>query len=54
MYEQLLLDGVVAGVFILATSARDTARNLLVKELAIAKSHSEDKIMEELKTIFAH
>jgi len=32
----------------------DTARNLLVKELAIAKSHSEDKIMEELKTIFAH
>jgi len=27
---------------------------LLVKELAIAKSHSEDKIMEELKTIFAH
>jgi len=25
----------------------DTARNLLVKELAIAKSHSEDKIMEE-------
>jgi CarD family transcriptional regulator len=32
----------------------DTARNLLVKELAIAKPHSEDKIMEELKTIFAH
>ena len=32
----------------------DTARNLLVKELAIAKSHSEDKILEELKTIFAH
>jgi CarD family transcriptional regulator len=32
----------------------DTARNLLVKELAIAKSYSEDKIMEELKTIFAN
>jgi CarD family transcriptional regulator len=32
----------------------DTARNLLVKELAIAKSHPEEKIMEELKTIFAH
>jgi len=32
----------------------DTARNLLVKELAIAKSHSEEKIMEELKTIFGH
>jgi len=31
----------------------DTARNLLVKELAIAKSHSEEKIMDELKTIFA-
>ena len=31
----------------------DTARNLLVKELAIAKSHSEEKIMEELTTIFA-
>lgn len=31
----------------------DTARNLLVKELAIAKSHSEEKIMEELATIFA-
>jgi CarD family transcriptional regulator len=30
----------------------DTARNLLVKELAIAKSHSEEKIMDELKTIF--
>src|SRR5207247_5344563 len=27
----------------------DTARNLLVKELAIAKSHSEEKIMEELR-----
>ncbi len=32
----------------------DTARNLLVKELAIAKAHSEEKIMEELKTIFGH
>jgi CarD family transcriptional regulator len=31
----------------------DTARNLLVKELAIARSHSEEKIMEELRTIFA-
>jgi CarD family transcriptional regulator len=31
----------------------DTARNLLVKELAIARSYSEDKIMEELNTIFA-
>ena len=30
----------------------DTARNLLVKELAIAKSHSEETIMEELRTIF--
>ncbi len=32
----------------------DTARNLLVKELAIAKSNTEEKIMEELKTIFGH
>src|SRR6266404_4890010 len=32
----------------------DTARNLLVKELAIAKSHSEEKIMEELRGIFAN
>jgi CarD family transcriptional regulator len=32
----------------------DTARNLLVKELAIAKSHSEEKIMEELRSIFAN
>jgi len=32
----------------------DTARNLLVKELAIAKSFSEEKIIEELKTIFAN
>src|SRR5919201_2431874 len=31
----------------------DTARNLLVKELSIARSHSEEKIMEELRTIFA-
>ena len=31
----------------------DTARNLLVKELAIARSFPEEKIMEELKTIFA-
>ena len=32
----------------------DTARNLLVKELAIAKSHTEEKIMEELRGIFAN
>jgi len=32
----------------------DTARNLLVKELAIAKAHTEEKIMEELKGIFAN
>src|SRR6476469_9731486 len=32
----------------------DTARNLLVKELAIAKSFSEEKIMEELRHIFTH
>jgi CarD family transcriptional regulator len=31
----------------------DTARNLLVKELAIARSHPEEKIIEELRTIFA-
>ena len=31
----------------------DTARNLLVKELAIARSFPEEKIMEDLKTIFA-
>ncbi len=31
----------------------DTARNLLVKELSIARSHPEDKIMEELTEIFA-
>ena len=32
----------------------DTARNLLVKELSIARSHPEEKIMEELSDIFAH
>lgn len=32
----------------------DTARSLLVKELSIAKANSEEKIMEELKTIFAN
>jgi len=32
----------------------DTARNLLVKELSIARSHSEEKIMEELHHIFTH
>ena len=32
----------------------DTARNLLVKELSIARSHSEEKIMEELKDIFSN
>ncbi len=32
----------------------DTARNLLVKELAIAKAHPEEKILEELRTIFGH
>ena len=32
MYEQLLLDGVATGAFILATSARDAARNLLALE----------------------
>ena len=32
----------------------DTARNLLVKELSIARSHSEEKIMEELRDIFSH
>ena len=30
----------------------DTARNLLVKELAIARSHPEEKILDELNTIF--
>lgn len=32
----------------------DTARNLLVKELSIACSHPEEKIMEELSHIFPH
>jgi CarD family transcriptional regulator len=32
----------------------DTARSLLVKELSIAKAHPEEKIMEELKVIFAN
>ncbi len=31
----------------------DTARNLLVKELSIARAHPEEKIMEELTDIFA-
>lgn len=30
----------------------DTARNLLVKELSIARSHTEEKIMEDLSHIF--
>jgi CarD family transcriptional regulator len=32
----------------------DTARNLLVKELAIARSFPEEKILEELQVIFTH
>jgi RNA polymerase-interacting CarD/CdnL/TRCF family regulator len=32
----------------------DTARNLLVKELSIARSHSEEKIIEELQHILSH
>ena len=32
----------------------DTARSLLVKEPSIAKAHPEEKIMEELKAIFAN
>src|SRR5579871_3226050 len=32
----------------------DTARSLLVKELSIAKAHPEEKIMEELKVMFAN
>ena len=32
----------------------DTARNLLVKELAIASSHPEEKILDDLKSIFSH
>jgi CarD family transcriptional regulator len=31
----------------------DTARNLLVKELAIASKHSEEKILEDLRMMFA-
>ncbi len=31
----------------------DTARNLLVKELAIASKHSEEKILEDLRMLFA-
>ena len=32
----------------------DTARNLLVKELSIARAHPEEKIMDELNQIFSH
>jgi CarD family transcriptional regulator len=32
----------------------DTARNLLVKELAIASAHPEEKILDDLRTIFTH
>jgi CarD family transcriptional regulator len=32
----------------------DTARSLLVKELSIARAHPEEKIMEEINTIFAN
>ncbi|MCZ6452314.1 MAG: CarD family transcriptional regulator [Deltaproteobacteria bacterium] len=32
----------------------DTAKNLLVKELSIARSHSEKKIIDELHNIFIH
>jgi CarD family transcriptional regulator len=32
----------------------DTARNMLVKELAIASAHSEAKILEDLNSIFGH
>lgn len=32
----------------------DTARNLLVKELAIAKATTEEAIMDEMRTIFGH
>jgi CarD family transcriptional regulator len=32
----------------------DTARNLLVKELSIASAHPEEKIMQDLRNIFAH
>jgi len=32
----------------------DSARNMLVKELAIASAHSEAKILEDLNSIFGH
>ncbi len=32
----------------------DTAKNLLVKEISIARSHSEKKIIDELHHIFTH
>lgn len=32
----------------------DTARNLLVKELAIASAYPEEKILDDLKMIFSH
>ena len=32
----------------------DTARNLLVKELSIASAHTEEKIINDLNTIFTH
>jgi CarD family transcriptional regulator len=32
----------------------DTAKSLLVRELSIARAHSEEKIMEELRHIFTH
>jgi len=32
----------------------DTARNMLVKELAIASAHPEAKILEDLNSIFGH
>ncbi len=32
----------------------DTARNLLVKELAIASAHPEEKILDDLRSIFSH
>jgi CarD family transcriptional regulator len=32
----------------------DTARNLLVKELSIARSHSEERIIAELQNILSH
>lgn len=32
----------------------DTARNLLVKELALASAHPEEKILDDLRSIFSH